>query len=134
VEGRSVIVLDTHVWLWWLGQPGKLSRAARAAIDDAETIGVSTLSAWEVTMLVLRKRISLDRDTGVWVRQAFARERVTALPPTADVAVAAGLLDGEHFPGDPFDRMIYATARAERASLVTRDKAIRGFDARTTVW
>ncbi len=129
-----MIVLDTHVWLWWLAQPDQLSPAARAAIDDAATIGISTLSALELATLVRRGRISLDRDTNAWVLQALARERVTALPPTAKIAVAAGLLDGERFPGDPCDRVIYATARAERATLVTRDTAIRAFDARTTVW
>jgi PIN domain nuclease of toxin-antitoxin system len=85
-------------------------------------------------MLVRRGRISLDRDTGAWVRQALARERVTPLPPTAEVAVAAGLLDGDRFPGDPVDRLIYATAHAARATLVTRDGAIRGYDSRATVW
>jgi PIN domain nuclease of toxin-antitoxin system len=129
-----VIVLDTHAWLWWVAEPARLSRPARRAIDEAETIGVSTLSAWELTMLVLRRRISLDRDVGAWVRQALAPARVTALAPTPDVAVAAGLLDGRGFPGDPADRLIYATAQASRARLVTRDEAIRRFDARDTVW
>jgi PIN domain nuclease of toxin-antitoxin system len=129
-----VIVLDTHAWLSWLAEPSRLSRAARQAIDEADTIGVSTLSAWEVTMLELRGRISLDRDVATWVRQALAPARVTALPPTADTAIAAGLLDARDFPGDPVDRLIYATAQAARARLVTRDEAIRRFDARDTVW
>ena len=129
-----MIVLDTHAWLWWVAQPGKLSRAARAAIDAADEIGVSTLSAWEVAMLVGKGRISLDREISTWVRQALALERVVVLPPSADVAVAAALLDAEDFPGDPADRMIYATARSSGASLVTRDEALHRFDARTAVW
>jgi PIN domain nuclease of toxin-antitoxin system len=129
-----VIVLDTHVWLWWLAEPSRLSRAARQAIDEAETIGVSAVSAWEVATLVRRGRISLDRDAGAWVRQALAHARVIPQPLIPEVAVAAGLLDGDGFPGDPADRFIYATARAQRAPLVTRDERIRGFDARNTVW
>jgi PIN domain nuclease of toxin-antitoxin system len=129
-----VIVLDTHAWLWWLAEPSRLSRAARRAIDEAETIGVSAISAWELAMLVRRRRISLDRDVGAWVRQALVPARVRQHPLTADVAVAAGMLDGGGFPGDPADRFIYATAQAMRAPLVTRDEAIRGYDARTTVW
>ncbi len=129
-----MIVLDTHVWLWWLAQPDKLSRGARRAIDEAETIAISTISVWEVATLVRRRRIALDRDVGTWVRQALAPPRVTAAPPSADVAVAAGLLDGDSFPGDPADRLIYGTAQASRARLVTRDEALRRFDAHGTVW
>lgn len=129
-----MVVLDTHAWLWWLSQPGKLSPAARRAIDEAESVGVCAVSAWEVAMLVGRGRISLDRDVATWVRQALAHPRVTAAPLTAEVAVAAGLLDAERFPGDPADRFIYATARAHRAPLVTRDERLRAYDPRGTVW
>lgn len=129
-----MIVLDTHVWLWWLAEPSKLSRDARQAIDEAEAIGVCAVSCWEVAMLVQRGRISLDRDVSTWVRQALAPRRVMSPALTPELAVAAGLLDRDDFPGDPADRFIYATARAHRAPLITRDERIRGFDARTTVW
>jgi PIN domain nuclease of toxin-antitoxin system len=129
-----VIVLDTHAWLWWLAEPSKLSRAARHAIDEAETIGVCAISAWEVATLVRRRRITLDRDVATWVRQALSSARVKPQLLTPEVAVAAGLLDSDGFPGDPADRFIYATARTHRAPLVTRDEKIRSFDARNTVW
>lgn len=129
-----MIVLDTHAWLWWLAEPSKLSPAARQAIDEARTIGISSVSGWEVAMLVEKGRISLDRDVPVWVRQASAAERLAVQPLSLDVAVAAGLLDRAGFPGDPADRFIYATAQAQRARLVTRDEALRRFDPRTTVW
>jgi PIN domain nuclease of toxin-antitoxin system len=129
-----VIFLDTHVWLWWMAAPERLSDAARDAIAHAPSIGVSTLSAWELAMLTVRGRISLDRDVGTWVRQAFAQARVEPFAPSAEVAVAAGLIDGKRFPGDPVDRLIYSTARAAGAPLVTRDRAIRAFDAKWTIW
>ncbi len=129
-----MIVLDTHAWIWWVTDPKRLSALARETIAEATSIGVSTLSAWEVTMLVSRKRIALDRDVGVWVRQALAQPHVEPLPPSADIAIAAGLLDAQSFPGDPADRLIYATARANRARLVTRDAAIQAFDPQLTVW
>jgi PIN domain nuclease of toxin-antitoxin system len=112
----------------------RLSKPARTAIDHASSIGVSTLSAWEVTMLAARGRIALDRDVGLWVRQALADARVEPLPPTTEIAVAAGLLDAKSFPGDPIDRLIYATAQATRARLITRDTAIRAFDPELTIW
>ncbi len=129
-----MIVFDTHAWLWWLTAPERISDIAREAIDQAPSIGVCTLSAWELTMLAARGRISLDRDVGLWVRQAFAQPRMEALAPSAEIAVAAGLLDSRSFPGDPIDRLIYATARATNAVLITRDQAIRTFDPEATLW
>jgi len=85
-------------------------------------------------MLALRKRITLDRDVVLWVRQALGQPRVQALPPSPEVAVAAALLDARKFPGDPVDRLIYATACAVRAPLITRDEAIRAFDPTVTLW
>jgi PIN domain nuclease of toxin-antitoxin system len=131
---RQVIVLDTHAWLWWLTAPERLSPRAGDAIEQAPSIGVSTLSAWEVAMLVARGRISLDRDVSLWVGQALAGARVESLAPGPEVAVAAGLLDARSFPGDPVDRLIYATARSVDATLITRDEAIRAFDATATLW
>ncbi len=129
-----MIILDTHVWLWWMADPERLSEPAREAITQTSNIGVCTLSAWELAMLVTRGRISLDRDIGLWVRHALATHRVEPLAPSADIAVAAGLLDPNSFPGDPIDRLIYATARSLDARLVTRDRAIRAFDSATTIW
>jgi PIN domain nuclease of toxin-antitoxin system len=129
-----MIVLDTHAWLWWLAAPARLSRAASRAIEQAPRIGVSTLSAWEVAMLAIRGRISLDREVSLWVRQALAEERVEPLAPGTDVAVAAGLLDSQRFPGDPVDRLIYATTRSIGATLITRDESIRAFDSISTLW
>ena len=129
-----MIVLDTHAWLWWLDDPARLSASAQQAIDGATRIGICTLSALELATLAVRGRISLDRDVRVWVRQALALPRVEALAPSSDIAVAAALLDRDGFPGDPIDRVIYATARAARARLVTRDRAIRAFDRTIAVW
>ncbi len=85
-------------------------------------------------MLVVRGRISLDRDVATWVRQALAQERSESLAPSQEVAVAAALLDPKRFPADPADRLIYATARALGATLITRDAAIRAFDPELTLW
>ncbi len=85
-------------------------------------------------MLVSRGRISLDREVSLWVSQALAGPRIEPIPLSSEAAVAAGLLDAKSFPGDPADRLIYATARSLGATLVTRDEAIRAFDPAATLW
>lgn len=130
-----MVVLDTHAWLWWLAAPEKLSPAAREAIDAADEIGIAAISAWEVTMLEERGRIALDRPAARWVRDALAADpRIVALPLTVPLAAEAAQLGSARMHGDPADRFIYATARDRRASLITRDEALRRFDTERTIW
>jgi PIN domain nuclease of toxin-antitoxin system len=131
VGRRQVIVLDTHAWIWWRAEPGRLSVPAARAIAEADRIGVSSISMWELGMLVRRGRISLDRDVALWMRQALADSRIAVLAPGAGVALAAALLN---FPGDPADRLIYAAASQAGARLVTRDARIARFDPARVLW
>ncbi len=126
-----MIVVDTHVLLWWLSAPGKLSRRARDAIDRADRIGIATISCFEVAMLVVRGRVRLDRDVSAWIGQALAHERAETIPLDPAIALRAALVEGLR---DPIDRILYASALALDAQLVTRDRALRTLDRRRTVW
>ena len=129
-----MVVLDTHAWLWSVADPDRLSEVARDAIEASDTVGVATISCWEVAMLALRRRIELDRELARWIRQALAQPGTLALPLMPSVAVEAALLERQGFGGDPADRIIYATARDRGAPLVTRDAGMREFDPRGTLW
>jgi PIN domain nuclease of toxin-antitoxin system len=129
-----VVVLDTHAWIWWNDDPARLSARARDVLSDAESIGIAAISCWEIAMLVLGGRISLDREVRRWVEQALTRPGLEAIPLSPRVAVDAALLEREGFAPDPADRLIYATARHRGARLITRDAAIREFDPRGTIW
>jgi PIN domain nuclease of toxin-antitoxin system len=129
-----VIVLDTHAWLWWVSHPAKLGPRARSAIEAADRLGVPSISLWELAMLAVRGRIALDRPVADWLRQALALPRIEALHLTVGTAVAAAALEHQGFPGDPADRMIYATAREAGVPLVTRDERITAFDPARAVW
>lgn len=126
-----MIVLDTHAWVWFVDAPRRLPKAARQVIERADRIGVPTMSVFEFVQLVERRRITLDVPVRTWVREALARDRVESLPLTAEVALDAAQL---RFEGNPADRIIYATARAAGAQLVTRDERLREFDPELTVW
>ncbi len=118
-----MIVADTHAWVWFASSPDRLSPVARRAIDEADRIGVSPISCWEVATLVRKGRLALDRDVLLWTRQALALPRIELLPISPQVAVTAAEFDDE-FPGDPADRLIAATALAFHSVLLTKDRRL----------
>jgi PIN domain nuclease of toxin-antitoxin system len=139
-SSRSV-VLDTHAWLWWVGETSDMSRRARATIDAADAVVVPAICVWEVALLADRGRVRIDPEPLEWMRQALAMARVAAGPLSPEVASEAASLRREGFHSDPADRLIYATARVLDAVLVSDDGAIRAFEnsrpsraARHLVW
>lgn len=133
-----MILLDTHVLLWWQAGGTRLSARATRAIAGSDAILISPVSCWEVAMLVAKERVRLDRDVYLWIRDLHADERIEHAPLSVEAAVGAALLTAEGFAGDPADAFLYATARELVVPLVTKDKALRAFarqrgDVRT-IW
>lgn len=130
-----MILLDTHAWIWWLGQREQLSMAARAAIDEAverRGVVVSSISAWEMAMLVDRGRLELDWPVEDWIERFAALPFTRFEPVDHRIAVASVQLPGLH--ADPADRLIVATARALEFPLVTRDRRLRECGLVETIW
>lgn len=94
-------------------------------------IGIPIVSIFELSDLAARGRVELDAPVRRWVARALSREGAMTLPLTAGIAMDAGQL---RFVADPADRLIYATARAAGAYLITRDEKIRRFDPALAVW
>jgi PIN domain nuclease of toxin-antitoxin system len=128
-----VIVLDTHVWIWWAGQSSRLSKRARKACESADEMLVSAITLWEVAMLVAKERLGFDREVELWIRQALALPAIRLEPLTPSIAVRSTRLPGA-FHGDPADRIIVATALEHGATVVTRDAKLRGYQHLKTVW
>jgi PIN domain nuclease of toxin-antitoxin system len=121
------LLLDTHVWLWWLTGGSALSAAERTALDLAAADALPCLSAvslWEAQMLAARGRIELQEPFGEWIRRMSAPDVITLLPLDVEVVSALDALPA-HFHGDPADRLIVATARVHAVPLATHDAAIR---------
>jgi len=128
-----VIVLDTHAFLWWLDEDPRLSETARTAIEEAARIGVPTACCLEIATLARRGRVTLAGGATRWIRAALADPRVEEVPLTAEIAIEAGRLP-DTFPGDPVDRVVYATSAVTGSRLVTRDRRITNHDPRRVVW
>lgn len=120
---RAVIVLDTHVFLWWVNRDDAL-RPALAERLASESLGVAAITCWEVSMLVAKRRILLGRTCRDWLEAALAVNNIALLNLTPAIAALSNALPGE-FHGDPADRMIVATAMEHGALLATEDRAIR---------
>ena len=129
------VLLDTHVWIWWLVGDVRLVPQERAALDRLAAKGavrLSPVSLWEAQMLHSKGRLQLDRPFDIWLRDAAAASVVQIVPIDVETVIAIdGLPDSFH--GDPADRLIVATARAHRLPLATHDKAIRKSRA-ATIW
>lgn len=122
-------VADTHTLLWWLAASDRLSREAGDALDSAASVFVSSISFWEVGMLVAKGRIELDRPVARWVNDVVASGEVVDAPVTASIgAAAAGFGD---LAGDPADRLIAATAASLGVPVVTKDERLHAWSAAT---
>ena len=135
-----MIVLDTHVVIWWVnGDLERLSVTAREAIDQACSVAaaqnllVSAISCWEVAMLVQRGRLALSMDCDRWLTLLSAIAAVELVPLTPTVAVTATQLPGD-FHADPADRFLVALARQRNIPLVTADSKIRDYPHVQTLW
>ena len=114
------MLLDTHIWLWALLDPARLSRAVRALLaSPAETLRLSPISVWEAMMLAERGRIALEPDPRRWLDRALATAPVAEAPLTFEVAMASRSIALEH--RDPADRFIAASALVFGLTLVTAD-------------
>ena len=133
-----VIVIDTHVLVWWAnGTAEKLSRRARYHLARVEKIDggilISAISAWEVAVLISKGRLTLAMDADDWLTHAAALPGVRFIPVDRHIAVQSLRLP-EPFHADPADRMIVATARSLNFPLVTADKGIHRYPHVKTVW
>ncbi|MDI3194754.1 type II toxin-antitoxin system VapC family toxin [Pseudarthrobacter sp. AL07] len=127
------LLLDTHVFLWALAEPKKLSTKARNAITKLEnSVYVSPMTAYELSF----KHHQGKLPSGAAIVASFGRQvahlYASELAISAPHAVAAGQLDWEH--KDPFDRILAAQAMVEGLTLVTADQELHAFEPVTTLW
>jgi PIN domain nuclease of toxin-antitoxin system len=132
-----VVVLDTHVLLWWAsGGAAQLSTTAARTIEKEQASGqllVSSICAWEISMLVNNDRLALSMDVENWLTLVEQIEHLSFVPVDNRIAVQSTNLPGE-FHKDPADRIIVATARRLGAPLITADDKIRAYPHVRSLW
>lgn len=125
-----MILLDTHIWIWWVSQPDRLSpihaRLLEAGSAGDEGVGVSIISCWEAAKLVEYRRLRIDRPLSVWLDDALSLPAIRVLPLSTRIVVESTQLPGA-FHKDPADQMIVATARVLGCALLTEDSKIRAY-------
>lgn len=128
-----MIVLDTHIWVWWVQDEQRLSSNAYQTIQDYEGIGIgiSVFSCWEVAKLVELNRLVLPIEVAEWLPQALNYPGIRLLELTPEICVASTQL--ENFHRDPADQIIVATAKVHNYPLVTVDTKITAYSGVQTI-
>jgi PIN domain nuclease of toxin-antitoxin system len=129
----SAVVLDSHVLHWWTVDSRRVSRSAAEAITRAEELHVSDITWWELAWLATHERISVTLPVASWLGQLAVQVRTVPITPA--IALTAATLPST-FPGDPADRLIYATALETGLQLITKDERLRAYRAprAVTLW
>ena len=131
-----MIVLDTHVLVWWLTQAPGLSTAAKRAIGKHSAVGevvASTISLLEIATAIRRGRLQFNVPVDQWLADARSIPELRFEPVSVEIASLAGsFLEPVH--GDPADRIIAATATVLGAALVTADDRLRGLPSLRAIW
>jgi PIN domain nuclease of toxin-antitoxin system len=132
-----MIVLDTHTLIWWVtGVGAELTKTVTSAIKRSQAqngVMISSITAWEIAMLVDRNRLTLTLELSAWLSLVTRVPGIRFIPVDNHIAVTSVNLPGE-FHEDPADRIIVATARTFGAPIATRDRRIRSYEHVKTIW
>lgn len=120
-----MIILDTHIWVWWVHGDEQLTVTQAEVITANETdiIGVSAISVWEIAKLVEYNRLELPCRLHNWFYEALSYPGIRLIELTPEIAIESTKLPGE-FHRDPADQIIVATARLYDSPLITSDSKI----------
>ena len=118
-----MIILDTHIWIWWTHGDEHLPMTYQKhlAAHEEEGLGISIISCWEIAKLVEYQRLKLPYPVAEWLTHALSYPPIHLLDLTPQIVVDATQLPGA-FHRDPADQLIVATARIYNAPILTLDQ------------
>jgi len=123
-----MIILDTHIWIWWVDNNSHLTPQQLQLIEEnqATGLGVSIISCWEIAKLVELERLKLAHPVKTWLEQAIAYPGIQVLNLTPEIIITSTQLPGT-FHRDPADQLIVATAIVFDCPLLTVDAKILNY-------
>ncbi len=121
------LLLDTHVWLWMIGDEGRLAEQYRATLVDPDSeLLLSAAAIWELGVKAAAGKMKYTGSYETQVPIHIRRSGVRPLAITIEHAIAAAALPMHH--RDPFDRMMVAQAKVEELTLMTADRRLAAYD------
>ena len=129
-----MIVLDTHIWIWWVQGDKRLSANQTKAIQDNEEdgLGVSAISCWEVAKLVEKGRLVLPVEVEEWLELALSYPGIELIPISPAITVASTRFPSD-FSQNPADELIAATEQVHDYPLITSDAKLLGHAQLATI-
>ncbi len=129
-------LLDTHTWIWWNMNPQKLSKKVKEIIGKSDLYDemlLSAISPWEFSKLLEKKRIGISCNPEDWINVALDMPKLRIIPLSPILSYRSTVLP-QPFHNDPADQIIVATARAENATLLTKDEKIHAYENVKSLW
>jgi PIN domain nuclease of toxin-antitoxin system len=126
------ILLDTCALIWLVNGGPELSPAAKAAIQQAETVFVSAVTAWEMGLKHARGKLVLASNLESWLERALRQHHLREMPLDIRSALRASRLPAIH--ADPADRLLIASALEHDLTLLTPDPAISQYPGISILW
>ena len=129
-------LLDTHTWIWWHMNPRKLSPRVRKIIgevDGYDEMLLSAISPWEFSKLLEKKRLAISLDPEDWIDRALDMPKFRLVPLSPVLAYRSTTLP-QPFHNDPADQISVATAREEKATILTKDERILSCKNVRSLW
>ena len=121
------LLLDTHIWLWWLSEPKRLPFITQEAISNRENqLFFSVASIWEIGIKVANGKLSVPQPLPKSIANELANDGVVTVDIKTIHALQASQLPYHH--KDPFDRMIIAQAQVESLLVVTTDPVFQKYN------
>lgn len=129
-------LLDTHTWIWWHMNPGKLSQRVKMLIQDTagyNELLLSAISPWEFSKLLEKRRLGISCNPEDWIISALEMPKLRVVHLYPVLAYRSTVLP-QPFHDDPADQIIVATAREENATILTKDEKILTYQHVQSLW